>query len=35
MGGEMAYRYQEQLIQETIAVLRGFRERSDEAATNR
>lgn len=31
MGGEMAYRYQENLIHETIAVLRGFRERWREA----
>ncbi|MEP7120767.1 MAG: hypothetical protein ABJE95_07655 [Byssovorax sp.] len=35
MGGEMAYRYQEQLILETIAVLRGFVARRDEAAKNR
>jgi hypothetical protein len=27
MGGEMAYRYQEDLIHETLAVLRAFRER--------
>jgi NMT1-like family len=27
MGGEMAYRYQERLIHETLAVLRAFRER--------
>lgn len=27
MGGEMAYRYQENLIHETLAVLRAFRER--------
>ena len=31
MGGEMAYRYQENLIHETIAVLRAFRARYDEA----
>lgn len=35
MGGEMAYRYQEQLILETIATLRGFVARRDEAAANR
>ena len=35
MGGEMAYRYQEQLILATIAVLRAFCERRDEVATNR
>jgi hypothetical protein len=27
MGGEMAYRYQESLIHEALAVLRAFRER--------
>jgi hypothetical protein len=27
MGGEMAYRYQEGLVHETLAVLRAFRER--------
>jgi hypothetical protein len=27
MGGEMAYRYQEGLIHETLAVLRAFRDR--------
>jgi hypothetical protein len=32
MGGEMAYRYQEQLILETLAVLRAFCDRRDEAA---
>lgn len=31
MGGEMAYRYQESLIHEALAVLRGFRERWVEA----
>ncbi len=31
MGGEMVYRYQETLIHETLAVLRGFRERWQEA----
>jgi hypothetical protein len=34
MGGEMAYRYQEQLILETLAVLRAFRDRRDAAAAN-
>lgn len=29
MGGEMAYRYQEQLVHETLAVLRALRERMD------
>ncbi len=29
MGGEMAYRYQEQVIHETLAVLRALRERSE------
>ena len=32
MGGEMAYRYQEQVIHETLAVLRAFRERWIEAS---
>jgi hypothetical protein len=27
MGGEMAYRYQESLIDETLSVLRAFRDR--------
>lgn len=31
MGGEMAYRYQEALVHETLAVLRAFRERWIEA----
>jgi hypothetical protein len=31
MGGEMAYRYQESLIHDTLAVLRAFRERWDAA----
>jgi hypothetical protein len=31
MGGEMAYRYQEQVIHETLAVLRAFRERCVDA----
>jgi TRAP-type uncharacterized transport system substrate-binding protein len=31
MGGEMAYRYQESLIHETLATLRAFRERWDKA----
>src|SRR5262249_8115450 len=31
MGGEMAYRYQEGLIHDTLAVLRGFRERWEKA----
>jgi TRAP-type uncharacterized transport system substrate-binding protein len=31
MGGEMAYRYQESLIHETLAVLRAFRERWQKA----
>lgn len=29
MGGEMAYRYQEQLVHETLAVLRALRERCE------
>jgi hypothetical protein len=31
MGGEMAYRYQETLIHETLSVLRAFRERLESA----
>jgi TRAP-type uncharacterized transport system substrate-binding protein len=31
MGGEMMYRYQESLIHQTLAVLRAFRERLDQA----
>jgi TRAP-type uncharacterized transport system substrate-binding protein len=31
MGGEMAYRYQESLIQERLAVLRGYREAARKA----
>ena len=32
MGGEMAYRYQENLVHETLAVLRAFRARWEERA---
>lgn len=35
MGGELAYRYQEQVMHETLAVLRAFRDRREQALRDR
>jgi hypothetical protein len=35
MGGELAYRYQEQVMHETLAVLRAFRDRRQRALADR